>query len=149
MQEDLVVSVTTRISASMEEVWRTLTTFDQYSAWHPTLRIDGTPETAVVGARLDGRLTGGPSGQQPFSVTIVDVDAPRRLVWEGGTPSVLFGRHSFVLTALPDGTTECTDSEEFSGSSAAEVLGKNRHQIEQDYTRYDAALKAWVESRNG
>ena len=148
MPEDLVVSVTTRISAPVEEVWRTLTAFDQYSAWHPTLRIDGIHETAVVGARLEGRLTGDPSGQQPFSVTIVDVDAPHRLVWEGGNPSVLFGRHSFLLTALPDGTTECTDSEEFSGSAAADILGKNRHQIEQDYTRYDAALKARVEGKN-
>jgi len=76
---------------------------------------------------------------------IVEVDAPRRMVWEGGSLDAILGRHSFVLTSQPDGTAELTDSEEFSGAAAAELipaLGR----LTKESSRYGAALRGRVEA---
>jgi hypothetical protein len=58
------------------------------------------------------------------------------------------GKHSVVLKPRSDGTTEYTDSEEFSGSAAAETVERGRAQLEDQYMRSSAALKAWVEARS-
>lgn len=79
---------------------------------------------------------------------IVDVRAPHRLVWEGGSLDAILGRHSFVLTPQPDGTSELTDSEEFFGAAVAELipaLGR----LSEEYSRYGAALQARVEGLSG
>jgi hypothetical protein len=79
---------------------------------------------------------------------IVDVEAPRRLVWEGGSLDAILGRHSFVLTPQPDGTTEFTDSEEFFGAAVAELI-PTLAQLREEYSRYGAALQARVEGLSG
>ena len=144
MQEAPVVTAVTRISASVADVWRVLVAFDQYAQWHPVLSLDAKPEQVVVGAEIPGHRSGGDAPEQDVTMRIVDVAAPRRLVWEGGSLDAILGRHSFVLTPQSDGTTELTDSEEFFGAGAAElvpVLG----QLTKDYARYGAALRARVE----
>ena len=144
MQETPVVTATTTISAPVEDVWRVLVAFDEYAQWHPVLSLDAKPEQVVVGAKIPGRVAGVDTEAQDVVMTIVAVEAPSRLVWEGGSPDALLGRHSFVLTAQPDGTTELTESEAFSGPSAPDLipaLGK----LTQDYARYGAALKTRAE----
>ena len=143
--EGPVVTAVTRISAPVEDVWRVLVAFDQYAQWHPVLSLDAKPEQVVVGAEIPGRVAGGDAPEQDVTMRIVEVEAPRRLVWEGGSPAAILGRHSFVLTPQPDGTTEFTDSEEFSGAAAAELipaLGRLR----EEYARYGAALHERVEA---
>jgi hypothetical protein len=142
-----VVTAVTRISAPIEHVWRVLVAFDEYARWHPVLSFDAKPEQVVVGTRVLASVSGG-AEEQEVVMTIVVVEAPGRLVWEGGSPDALLGRHSFVLTAQPDGTTEFTESEEFSGPAAADLvpaLGR----LTQDFARYGAALKTRVESLVG
>ncbi|MDT5116544.1 MAG: hypothetical protein QOE30_2283 [Mycobacterium sp.] len=145
VQEASVVTAVTRISAPVEDVWRVLVAFDQYSQWHPVLSLDAKPEQVVVGAEVPGRVSGDDTGQQDVTMRIVDVEAPRRLVWEGGSLDAILGRHSFVLTPQPDGTTELTDSEEFFGAAAGELMPA-LDQLREDYARYGAALQARVES---
>ena len=138
------VSAITMISAPVEKVWRVVVAFDQYAQWHPVLSLDAMPEQVVVGAEVPARISGVDSADRLVTMTIVDVDAPRRLVWEGGSLDAILGRHSFVLTPEPDGTTKFTESEEFLGSGAAEVvptLGK----LSKEYARYGAALRARVD----
>jgi hypothetical protein len=138
-QEAPVVTAVTRISASVEDVWRVLMAFDQYAQWHPVLSLDAKPEQVVVGAEIPGRTPGG-----DVMMRIVEVEAPHRLVWEGGSLDAILGRHSFVLTSQPDGSTELTDSEEFFGAAAAELI-PTLDQLKQDYARYGAALQARAE----
>jgi hypothetical protein len=53
-----------------------------------------------------------------------------------------------VLASQPDGTTEFTDSEEFLGAAAAELV-PTLDQVRAEYLRYGAALQARVEGRSG
>lgn len=138
-QEAPVVTAVTGISASVEAVWSVLVAFDQYAQWHPVLSLDAKPEQVVVGAEIPGRASGG-----DVTMRIVEVEAPHRLVWEGGSLDAILGRHSFVLTSQPDGSTELTDSEEFFGAAAAELI-PTLDQLRQDYARYGAALQARAE----
>ncbi|MEV8210669.1 SRPBCC domain-containing protein [Streptomyces sp. NPDC079189] len=144
VQEAPTVTAVTRISAPVEDVWRVLVAFDQYAQWHPVLSLDAKPEQVVVGAEVPGRIAGDDTGQQDVTMRIVDLEAPRRLVWEGGSLDAILGRHSFVLTPQPDGTTELTDSEEFFGAAVAELI-PTLDQLREEYSRYGAALQARVE----
>ncbi|MFF1630525.1 SRPBCC domain-containing protein [Streptomyces sp. NPDC058272] len=148
MKEAPVVTAVTRISAPVEDAWRVLVAFDEYARWHPVLSLDAKPEQVVVGAEVPGRLSGGDAAEQDVTMRIVVVDAPRRLVWEGGSLDAILGRHSFVLAPRPDGTTEFTDSEEFFGAAAAELV-PTLDQLTQEYSRYGAALQARVEGLSG
>ena len=148
MKKAPVVTAVTTISAPAEEVWRVLVAFDQYAQWHPVLSLDAKPEQVVVGAEVPGRLSGGDTDVQTVTMRIVDVEAPRRLVWEGGSLDAILGRHSFLLTQQPDGTTEFTESEEFFGAAAAELV-PTLDRLRDEYSRYGAALRARVESLSG
>lgn len=148
MQQKPVVTAVTRISASAEDVWCVLVAFDQYAQWHPVLSFDAMPEQVVAGAEIRGRRSNGDAADQDVTMRIVEVEAPRRLVWEGGSLDAILGRHSFVLAPQPDGTTEFIDSEEFSGAAATElipILGR----LSTEYSQYDAALRARVEALSG
>ncbi|MGA6227274.1 SRPBCC domain-containing protein [Streptomyces umbrinus] len=148
VQEPPVVTAVTRISAPPEDVWRVLVAFDQYAQWHPVLSLDAKPEQVVVGAEVQGRRSDADTGQQDVTMRIVDVQAPHRLVWEGGSLDAILGRHSFVLTLQPDGTTELTDSEEFYGAAVAELI-PTLGRLRRDHPRYGAALQARVEGLSG
>jgi hypothetical protein len=137
---DPVVTAVTRISAPAEDVWRVLVAFDQYALWHPVLSLDAKPGQVVVGAEIPGH---GPGGD--VTMRIVEVEAPRRLVWEGGSPDAILGRHSFVLDSQPDGSTKFTDSEEFFGAAVAELV-PILDQLRQEYISYGAALRARIEA---
>lgn len=129
----------------MEDVWRVLVAFDRYARWHPVLSFDAKPGQVVAGAEIRGRISGGDAAEQDVTMRIVEVEAPHRLVWEGGSLDAILGRHSFVLASRPDGTTEFTDSEEFFGAAAAELipaLGR----LGKESSRYGAALHARVEN---
>jgi hypothetical protein len=147
-QAALIVTAVTRISAPLEAVWRVVVAFDQYSQWHPVLSLDAKPEQVVVGVEVPARVSGGDSGDREVTMRIVEVEAPRRLVWEAGSLDTILGRHSFVLASQPDGTTEFTDSEEFLGAAAAELV-PTLDQVRAEYLRYGAALQARVEGRSG
>ncbi|GAX58183.1 SRPBCC domain-containing protein [Streptomyces olivochromogenes] len=148
MKESPVVTAVTRISAPVEDVWRVVVAFDQYAQWHPVLSLDAKPDQVVVGAEVPGRLSGGDTAEQDVTMRIVDLEAPHRLVWEGGSLDAILGRHSFVLTPQPDGTTEFTDSEEFFGAAAAELI-PTLDQLRKEYSRYGAALQTRVKGLSG
>ena len=147
-EEAPVVTEVTRISASVQDVWRVLVAFDQYAHWHPILSFDAKPEQVVVGVQIPGHVSGGDASEQDVTMRIVEVQAPHRLVWEGGSLDAVLGRHSFVLTPQPDGTTEVTDSEEFTGAAAAELI-PTLGQLRKQYSQNGAALRERVESLFG
>ena len=148
MQEAPLATAVTRISAPIEDVWRVLVAFDLYAQWHPILSLDAKAEQAVVGAKVPARVSRAGAEEQEVVLTIVTVQAPHRLAWEGGSADTLLGRHLFVLTSRPDGTTELTDSEEFSGPAAADLVPE-LGRLTQDAARYGAALKTRVEGLSG
>ncbi|MGW3289966.1 SRPBCC domain-containing protein [Streptomyces sp. NPDC001002] len=143
-----VVTAVTRIPAPVEEVWRVLMAFDEYAHWHPVLSFEAKPEQAVVGTELPGRVARGDTAEQDVTLRIVEARAPHRLVWEGGSLDTLLGRHSFVLTPRPDGVTELTDSEEFFGPAAGELVPE-LDRLREEYARNGSALRARVTGLSG
>jgi uncharacterized protein YndB with AHSA1/START domain len=148
MRETPVVTAVTRISAPVEAVWRVVVALDQYAQWHPVLALDAKAEEVAIGAEVPGRVSGGDATAQEVTMRITEVEPPHRLVWEGGSLDAILGRHSFVLTQQPDGTTELTDSEEFFGANAAELVPA-LDQLKETYGRYGAALRARVAALSG
>jgi uncharacterized protein YndB with AHSA1/START domain len=139
-----VATAVTRISAPVWDVWRVIVAFDRYAQWHPVLSLDATPEQVVVGAEIRAHISGRDTGAFDVTMRIVEVRPPHRLVWEGGSLEAILGRHSFVLTPRPDGDTEVTDSEEFLGAAAADVV-PTLDQLREQYARYGVALRTRVE----
>ncbi|GAA5196516.1 hypothetical protein GCM10023322_65610 [Rugosimonospora acidiphila] len=130
------------IAAPPELIWRVLTDFAGYPAWHPTLTVGAPVPEAVAGAQLRLTLTGGVAGDQAFTAEILEVRPPHRLVWSGGLPEVLLGRHTFALDALPGRGTRFTDTEEWTGTLAATVVAEHGAAITTEYQRAAAALAA-------
>ncbi|MEV6508636.1 SRPBCC domain-containing protein [Streptomyces sp. NPDC051642] len=143
-QTPLVATAVTRISAPVEAVWRVVVALDGWAQWHPAVSLDARAEEVVVGAEISGRVSDGDGAEQEVTLRIVEVEAPRRLVWEGGSLDAVLGRHSFLLTPQPDGTTEFTDSEEFLGATPAEIIPA-LDQLRETYAQYGDALRARVE----
>ncbi len=97
-----------------------------------------------VGAVVPAHISDDEEPGQEVTLTIVEVEAPHRLVWEGGSPDALLGRHTFVLTQQQDDTTEFTDSEEFYGPAAPDLVPA-LGQLTDRSAQYGAALRTRVE----
>jgi hypothetical protein len=145
MSDSLSVSVQTRINAPSEKVWQVLTDFGSYGTWHPILTLESHAGPLAVGTVLLGQSSGGPAGEQPVAFTIALVQEPNQLVWTGGDPEVVAGRHSFQLEQLADGTTELTESEVFTGPAAPDGIGRQLPELHAAYETFAAALKKRAE----
>ena len=149
-EDDPFVSVTTDIAAPPETVWRVLTEFSHYAAWHPVMSLDGpaldgTEPELVPGALLAFRLSGGAAGEHAFTAEVTEVRPRRLLSWQGGDPGVFFGRHTFELEPIAASATRFTDTESWSGTMAASVIAEHRATLEKEYERTGAALKRRAE----
>lgn len=147
-ENDPFITVTTDIAEPPETVWRVLTEFTRYGAWHPTLSFDGVAPELKPGARLGLRLSGGAAGDQAFIAEVTQVTPPRLLAWQGGIADVFFGRHTFELQALPGDRTRFTETERWSGAMAASVIAEHRAVLEKEYARSATALKEQAERGN-
>jgi len=134
-----IATAVTRISAPVWDVWRVIVAFDQYAQWHPALSFDAMPEQVVIGAEIPAHVSG-----RDVTMRIVEVQPPHRLAWEAGSLDAILGRHSFVLTPRPDGSTDVTDSEEFLGAAAADLI-PTLDQLREQSSRYGVALRTRVE----
>lgn len=127
-------------------MWRVLTDFAGWEQWHPALRFVDVPTEVLPGTHLRVKVSGtGIDGEYDF--TVLEYEAPRRLVWEGGVPGVVMGQHSFVLDPY-DGGTRYTESEEFTGPAAVETVEPARSTMEAASVGYGRALKDRLESRH-
>jgi uncharacterized protein YndB with AHSA1/START domain len=146
MTHDPVITTVTDITHSPEEVWRVLTDFAGWQQWHPALRFVDVPAEVLPGTQLRVKVSGTDvDGEYDF--TVLEYEAPRRLVWEGGVPGVVMGQHSFVLDPY-DGGTRYTESETFTGPAAVETVEPARPKMEAASVGYGQALKDRLESRH-
>ncbi|MFD9893278.1 SRPBCC domain-containing protein [Amycolatopsis sp. NPDC059027] len=146
MTQGSLIRTVVDVAAPPEAVWRVLVDFGRYSRWHPTMVVDDPVPEAVPGAKLKLRVSGGVAGDQSFTAEIVEALPPRRLVWLGGVPDVLLGRHSFEVEPLASGRSRYTDTETWSGSLVATVIAEQYEAITAEYERVVRALKTAVEA---
>lgn len=133
------ITTTVDINASTARVWAVLVDFARYGEWSNFSHVEGRP---VVGSRLRVRMPGF-----SFRPTVAAAEPNERLAWTGTLIStrVFHGRHSFVLSARPDGTTHVVNHEEFSGALVS--LGQRFMPEGNDngYTAFNAGLKQRAE----
>jgi hypothetical protein len=96
-------TTSSRIGASPERVWATLTNGAAYPEWNPEIvRIDG-PITA--GARITAHVRLGSGAVRRVVQRVTALEAPRRMEWEGGLTFGLFvGRRTFTVAPTKAGT---------------------------------------------
>ena len=109
------IEATAVIEAPPAVVWDALVAGGDYRHWNPFItEVSGQLE---AGARP--RICVAPPGRKPmrFRPRVVEASPPTRLRWIGrlGLPRLCDGEHEFVLTELPDGTTELRQRETFRG----------------------------------
>ena len=137
-----VIKTEVDINASKEAVWDVLVDFPRYGEWSNFSRVEGTPQ---VGNRLSMKMPGF-----SFRPTVTLAQPGEQLQWSGTLISerLFLGRHSFILTANPDGSTHVTNHEEFSGALTTLMQRFVRQSNNNGYTAFNAGLKRHVENRN-
>lgn len=136
-----VVRTETDVDAAPDAVWAVLVDFPRYGRWSTFSSAEGRVE---VGSRLTMRMPGF-----TFHPRVTVVEPGRRLQWSGTLLSerLFVGRHSFVLTPNPDGTTHLLNLEEFAGVLTS-LLGRfTRKGGDNGYTAFNAGLKQEAENR--
>jgi uncharacterized protein YndB with AHSA1/START domain len=107
----LEVSVTAQLPAPPATVWARLTEAEGYPRWNPTVtRIQGP---ITLGQRLEIEVPTAPG--RTFRPTVVEMDAPRSMVWQDGFAPMFQGTRSFTLTEAEGGATTFTMREVFVG----------------------------------
>lgn len=131
------------VAAPIEEVWRVVSDLRAYQQWNPFIpSFEGDPR-----ANTRARMTAAIPGQKPRStpVTILEVEAPRRLSWRGQllAPWLFAGTHYLELTSAGAGT-RVVNREEFRGLLAPVLLRVLGAGLPTGYAAMNEALKRRV-----
>jgi hypothetical protein len=103
------------INASPSAVWQVLMDWPRFSEWNPFLTdVEGEPR---LKSRLSVRIAPPEGKPMHFRPKLTALEPESRLQWLGraGLPGMFDGRHTFSLTALPDGRTWFEQDETFTG----------------------------------
>jgi hypothetical protein len=136
-------SVTTKIQAAPEAIWRILTDAPNYPRWNTT--VDKVEGRIAPGESVTVRVKANPG--RAFPVKVSEFAPPRKMVWSGGMPLGLFkGERTFTLTPQPGGAVEFSMREEFSGLLSP-LIGRSIPDLQPAFDEFAAALKKEAESR--
>jgi uncharacterized protein YndB with AHSA1/START domain len=133
---------TSTIAAAPDRVWALLTDAASYPRWNPTVVSLGG--TIAAGQKI--RLVSSLDPKRTFKLKVAEVDAPHRMVWSSGMPWGLFsGRRTFTLSPRPDGGTDFSMEEKFSGPMAP-LITKAIPDMTDSFAEFAQALKAAAEA---
>jgi uncharacterized protein YndB with AHSA1/START domain len=135
------IHISAEIAASIDRVWQVLTGLDEYASWHPQI------SSAKGELRPGGKLEIASRGLQPaMGVTVVTVEPPQLLVYEGGDPEHVLVRHRWQLTDLGQGRTRIDDYEEFLGPQAEAMFSQHAAALRRDLEPIVQALQEAAET---
>ncbi|MGE3278013.1 MAG: SRPBCC family protein [Vicinamibacterales bacterium] len=135
-------SASTSINAPASVVWKILLDTARWPEWDPSCdHIEGSvAEGSTVKAFT--KLSPG----RAFPVKVTELVPDRRMTWTGGMPLGLFkGVRTFTLEPQPEGGTEFSLREEFSGPMLA-LIGRSIPDMTVPFRQFVAGLKARSES---
>ena len=140
----IVIATAIDIHATPEQVWDILADFPSYGEWSNFSKIDGVPQ---LGTRLAMKMPG-----MSFGATVTAATPEQKLEWAATiiNASIFCGRHTFVLTRNPDGTTHLDNVETFSGALVWPLQGlfrQNGKGRANGYDGFNQALRRRVEAR--
>jgi len=128
------------INADVKTVWSIFTDFENYANWNPFIKsIKGNIK---VGEKFQAEI-----GNFSFKPTTKVYEEQRELTWLGRLliPGIFDGRHSFVFTEKPDGTTTLVQSESFSGILVPFVKKKLNSEVREEFEAMNKSLKERAE----
>lgn len=140
----IVIATEIDIKATPKQVWAVLADFPAYGDWSNFSKVDGVPE---LGSKLAMKMPG-----MSFGSTVTAATPDNKLEWAATIVNerVFCGRHSFLLTSKPDGTTHLANVETFSGALVWPLQGlfrQNEKRRANGYDGFNQALKQRVEGR--
>lgn len=135
-------SVKTRINASSEAIWSILTDAPRYTEWDPGMeKTEGR-----IGPGEKFKVFTKASPGRAFVITVTEFEPNRAMTWTSGMPLGLFkGERTFRLTPQPDGQTEFSMQEVFSGLMLP-LIGRSLPDFNPIFEQFAAALKRRAES---
>ncbi len=132
-----------RIAASPEIVWGLLTDAESYRDWNDAV-------VSIEGPIVEGgtiRLVSIADPKRTFSLTVAEMAPPHAMVWADGMPLGLFrGRRTYRLTPTPDGGTEFSMVEEFSGPLAG-LITRFIPDLTESFERFADGLRRGAETQ--
>ena len=137
--------LTIDVAAPAERVWTVLTDFNAYAEWHP--HISSAQGALVPGGQITVHAAG--AGPMSLDAKVVEIEAPHLLVFEGGNPDHILVRHTWKLSALPDGSTRVDDYETFLGPEAPLMFAQHSETMRRQLEPIMGALKTAIESSAG
>jgi len=131
------------IQATPERVWQLLADGPGYPGWNPSVvSLDGT---LAVGEKI--RLVSTVAPKRTFSLTVAEMDGPRRMVWTDGMPLGLFkGVRTYTLEPVAGGT-EFAMEEVFTGPLAP-LITKAIPDMTESFAQFADGLKTASESES-
>lgn len=106
------------LAAPPSTVWAALTDADAFPTWNRTVsRIKGP---IAAGQRLEIEVTAAPG--RTFRPRVVELEAPRHMVWRDGFAPMFRGTRTFTLTP-EDGGTKFEMEEVFGGAMLPLIKG--------------------------
>jgi uncharacterized protein YndB with AHSA1/START domain len=121
------------IRAPIETIWDIQTDVAGWPRWQPDVDAAEADGPLAVGSVFRWQTAG-----LDITSTVVEVDAPRRIVW-GGPAQGIVAVHIWVLDEQPDGVLVRTD-ESWEGDPVTA-------QVEMMQGALDGSLRSWLENR--
>ncbi|MGV8833145.1 MAG: SRPBCC family protein [Devosia sp.] len=141
----IVIKTSIDINAPTKDVWAVLTDFPAYGEWSNFSKIDGVAQT---GTKLAMKMPG-----MSFGSTVTAAAPEQKLEWAAKifSKNIFEGRHTFTLTANPDGSTHLDNIETFSGGLIwpfQSLFKQGEGGRANGYDGFNQALKERVEQRS-
>ena len=129
------------ISATPDEVWALLADVNGWAEWNPTIiSIEGA---SVPGTKV--KLVSTLSPKRTFTLSVDDVEPPRRMVWSDGMPLGLFtGRRTYTVEPSSSGAV-FTMVEEYSGPMAGLII-RSIPDLSESFDAFAEGLKIAAEA---
>jgi uncharacterized protein YndB with AHSA1/START domain len=130
------------IDASPERVWSLLTDALSYRDWNKAVvSLDGR---IAVGEKI--KLVSVVNPKRVFSLTVTEMQQPRRMVWSDGMPLGLFrGVRTFALRPQDGGGTVFSMEEVYSGPLAP-LITKAIPDLTESFDQFADGLKQAAET---
>lgn len=130
------------IDASPARIWTLLTDAADFPRWNSTVTSLRGP--IAQGQKLSLTVTAAPG--RTFTPRVAKLDPERAMEWSDGMAPLFKGVRSFTLTAKPDGTTEFSMVEVFSGIMLP-LIKRSLPDFGPSFETYAADLKREAERR--
>jgi hypothetical protein len=129
------------IQAPVDKIWRILTDLPRWRQWNST--VERTVGNVERGAKVTVFVKQNPG--RAFPLRVIELDAPRRMVWAGGMPLGLFrGTRVYELAAPSTAAVVFSMREDYTGPLAG-LIGKSIPDLQPAFDEFAQCLKREAE----